>query len=60
MDSVDEKLTALPRLADAVNAIQLTMAQEVGKRSAMRYLGHIVTVALGGLLGAITGHSHPQ
>lgn len=60
LNAVDEKLTALPKIAESINAMQIIMAQDNGKRSMARYIGHVAAIALGGILGAFTGHLHGQ
>lgn len=59
LNSVDQKLVALPEMAKSINAIQLIMASDSGKRSMLRYVTHAASVLLAGLIGAITGHHAP-
>lgn len=47
------------KTANDIGEIKISLVKDNERRSMLRYVGHAAAVALGGILGAITGHRVP-
>lgn len=48
------------KTADDVTEIKIMLSEERGKRSMLKYVGHVATIVIGGLMGFIGGYARHQ